>query len=408
MGIFNPQYMEVGILTAALQELTPREIRDKDPDRAIEDWIVYANDIGVKNIQLSSAIHPSLSDVPAEAMLDPVANHLDLRKPFNSLRARRVKRALGNMRISDIGYFDNMLHPDRKVREMKHKHMKRVMDAANLLQVKAVCGFVGRNPGPDMDQNFDLFERQFVPLLKAAKERGLVYRVEQCPMPGWNTTDVWENNIAYVPGTWIRLHQIAEKHKVGDQFRIHYDPSHAILMGQNTRDIFQFLKDKEYNFLIAGFHVKGQVIDPRGIAEWGYRGQTVDRGDRINGKPNPEAKKQGNAWLKQVALCTHELPGTARHDPLAYLQNRTVDWFDHQYAARELLGLDIANTDLVVEHEYGPARTQDSQKLLPMLQGSVNYIRSIDQAAGNQYALHKVMETLEIPVQGIGRRAYRD
>ena len=34
---------------------------------------------------------------------------------------------------------------------------------------------------------------------------------------------------------------------------------------------------------------------------------------------------------------THELPGTAKHDPLAYLQNRTVDWLDHQLAARELL-----------------------------------------------------------------------
>ena len=27
-----------------------------------------------------------------------------------------------------------------------------------------------------------------------------------------------------------------------------------------------------------------------------------------------------------TVLCEHELPGTARHDPLAYLQNRTVDW----------------------------------------------------------------------------------
>ena len=29
---FVPQFMPVGILTAALQELTPRDIRDEDPD----------------------------------------------------------------------------------------------------------------------------------------------------------------------------------------------------------------------------------------------------------------------------------------------------------------------------------------------------------------------------------------
>ena len=47
----------------------------------------------------------------------------------------------------------------------------------------------------------------------------------------------------------------------------------------------------------------------------------------------------------------------------AYLQNRTVDWLDHQLAARELLELDVANTHLVVEHEYPPARIQDKEKL---------------------------------------------
>ena len=37
-------------------------------------------------------------------------------------------------------------------------------------------------------------------------------------------------------------------------------------MGQDTRSIFQFLKDRGYGFLIGGFHVKGQVIDSRGVS----------------------------------------------------------------------------------------------------------------------------------------------
>ena len=142
-------------------------------------------------------------------------------------------------------------------------------------------------------------------------------------MPGWTTGDNFHNNIAYTPGTWIALHRICEKHGVGDQFRIHYDPSHAILMGQDTRSIFQYLKDAGYNFLIGGFHVKGQVIDAKGVSAWGYGGQTVERGDWIDGKPSANPADQLNAWKKQTVLCEHELPGTARHDPLAYLQNRT-------------------------------------------------------------------------------------
>lgn len=407
---FEPKYMKLSILTAALQELTPREVRDPDPDRAIEEWIEFARELGVGCIQLSAALHPTETDVPPEAMLDPVANTLDLRRPFDKARARRVEASLSANRIaiSDLGYFDNMLHHDPAVRRKKHEFMLGVFDAAVLLGVKAVCGFVGRNLQHSMDQNLADFEEHFVPLLQAAKDRGLTYLVEQCPMYGWTTADTLHNNIAYTPGMWIALHRIAEKHRVGDQFRIHYDPSHAILLGQDTRSIFQYLKDEGYNFLIGGFHVKGQVIDSKGVAAWGYTGQTVQRGDWIDGQPSPNPADHLNAWKKQTVLCEHELPGTARHDPLAYLQNRSVDWLDHQLAARELLALDVPNTPLVVEHEFPPARIQDRARVKPILQGSIAFVRAIDQAAAAMYALqNEVLRTQGIPVQGVGRQAYR-
>jgi sugar phosphate isomerase/epimerase len=402
--------MKVGVLTAALQELTPRAVRDADPDRAIEDWAAFAREVGADTMQLSAALHPTEADVPAEAMLDPVANTLDLRAPFDKDRARRVKAALEQNRVglSDLGYFDNMLHDDPAVRRKKHAFMLRVMDAAVLLGVDAVCGFVGRNQSLSMDQNLGDFAESFVPLLREAKSRGLTYRVEQCPMYGWTVGDNLHNNIAYTPGTWIALHRICEKAGVGDQLRIHYDPSHAILMGQDTRSLFQHLKDSGYAFLIGGFHVKGQVIDARGVSAWGYGGQTVERGDWKDGKPSPVPADQGNAWKKYSVLCEHELPGTARHDPLAYLQNRTVDWLDHQLAARELLDLDVANTHLVVEHEYPKARIQDKERLAPILAGSIAFTRKIDEAAACMFALqHEVLGGQGIPVQGRGREPYR-
>src|SRR5262249_14590731 len=155
-----PECMKVGVLTAALQELTPREIRDADPDRAVEDWAAFARDLGVENIQLSAALHPTETDVPPDAMLDPVANTLDLRQPFDRSRARRVERALASagVSLSDIGYFDNMLHQDPEIRRRKHAFMLRVFDAAAELGVQAICGFVGRNQSLGMDQNLRDFE----------------------------------------------------------------------------------------------------------------------------------------------------------------------------------------------------------------------------------------------------------
>src|SRR4029453_15830355 len=91
---FEPRFMKVGVLTAALQELTPRKVRARDPDGAIEEWLAFARELEVDNIHLSAALHPSEADIPPEAMLDPVANTLDLRKPFDKMRTKRVEAAL--------------------------------------------------------------------------------------------------------------------------------------------------------------------------------------------------------------------------------------------------------------------------------------------------------------------------
>ena len=141
---YDPTFMPVGVLTAALQELTPRDQRDDDPDLAIEDWLQFAADLGADCIELSAALHPSLADVPPEAMLDPVANTLDLRDPFDESRAKRVQAAIDatGVSIADVAYFDDMLHEDAAIRRKKHDFMLRSMDAAVLLGVPAVCGFV--------------------------------------------------------------------------------------------------------------------------------------------------------------------------------------------------------------------------------------------------------------------------
>ena len=172
---FEPRTMKVGVLSAALQELTPRERRDTDPDLAIEEWLAFARDLGADILQVSTAFHPSEADVPPEAMLDPVANTLDLRRPFSRERARRVDAAVRStgVLISDLAYFDNLLHDDPAVRRRKHEFLLKVFDAAVLLGVNAVCGFIGRNQQHSIDENLADFEEYFVPLLRAAKDRGL-------------------------------------------------------------------------------------------------------------------------------------------------------------------------------------------------------------------------------------------
>jgi hypothetical protein len=168
---FEPKLMKVGVLTAALQELTPRAVRDPDPDRAIEEWVAFARELNAGYMQLSAALHPTETGTCRP-------RRCSIRSRTRSTcgsRSTRIGRAASECvegqrrRPVDVGYFDNMLHHDPAVRKKKHDFMRRVFDAAVLLGVDAVCGFVGRNQQRSMDQNLIDFEAQFVPLLKARR-----------------------------------------------------------------------------------------------------------------------------------------------------------------------------------------------------------------------------------------------
>ena len=54
------------------------------------------------------------------------------------------------------------------------------------------------------------------------------------------------------------------------------------------------------------------------------------------------------------------------------------------------------------------ANTRLTALLTPILQGSIAFVRHIDEAAGAMFALqHEVLAAQGIPVQGVGRQAYR-
>jgi hypothetical protein len=51
---------------------------------------------------------------------------------------------------------------------------------------------------------------------------------------------------------------------------------------------------------------------------------------------------------------------------------------------------------------------QEKAALLPILAGSIAFVRAIDRAAASMYALqHEVLPAQGIPVQGVGREPYR-
>ncbi len=233
-------------------------------------------------------------------------------------------------------------------------------------------------------------------------------------MPGWSVTDRWHNNIAYAPAL-IALHRICEKHAVGDQFRIHHDLLRTrIPMGQDSRfDISDLAWIRATAFLIGGFHVKGQVVDARGVSAWGYGGQTMcsaatgsaisHRAGRATTRRMP--RRSGDGPVRTRACPARRRARSARRT----CKIASVDWLDHQLAARELPSSDPADTYLVVEHEYPKACIQGPAAARPDPGWPRSRpVRAIDAAAAAMYSLqHEVLGGQGIPVQGIGRQPYR-
>ena len=344
---FEPVFMPVGVLTAALQELTPRgrsEIRIPTW-RSRNGWILRLSSVSIA----SSCRLPCIPTWPIsrpEAMLDPVANTLDLRQPFDESRARRVQAAIDSYRCV-AGRYCLFRQPaprrpgDPTGQARVHAQSDGCRRAARRARRwPASLGGIRRR---SMDQNFDRIRGELRPTVESRQGSRPDLSGRAVPDARLDAQrQLPQQHRIYARRMWIALHRIAEKHGVGDQFRIHYDPSHSILMGQDTRSMFQYLADEGYGFLIGGLHVKGQVINSRGVSAWGYGGQTVQSGDWIDGEISPNPADHSKAWLIQTVLAEHELPGTTKHDPLAYLQNRSVDWLDHQLALRELLDIDRA------------------------------------------------------------------
>ena len=307
---FAPTFMKVGLLTAALQERKPREVRDAEPDRASEEWVDFAGEIGASHIQLSAALHLTESDACRRTRCSirwrtrsTCANRSTTIGPSgSSRRSRPAVSGRPTLRISTTCCTTIPCCAGKSTTSCGVSSTPRRSSAST-----RCGGFVGRNQQHSMDENLIDFEAHFVPLLKA-KARGLTYRVEQCPMPGWTTGDNWHNNIAYTPGTWIALHRLRDKHGVGDQFRFTTtrprDPD-----GTGYAVDFSVSERYRLQLLIGGFTSKAG--DRCEVWPRGHGGQTVERGDAGSAVPSPRPADQVNAW-KQVVFRARA-PGHRAH-----------------------------------------------------------------------------------------------
>ena len=103
-------------------------------------------------------------------------------------------------------------------------HRKRVIAAAEMLNVPIVGTFVGRDQHKTIEENFGDFEKVWPPLVKFANDHGVKIAIENCPMIFSN--DEWPGglNLATTPAIWRRMWEIIPDASFG----LNLDPSHLV------------------------------------------------------------------------------------------------------------------------------------------------------------------------------------
>lgn len=225
--------MKLGLLTAAF------------PDRSLEDVAAWAGANGFESLEV--ACWPAAG---AERRRYAGVSHIDVDAlDVDAVQATMDRHGLA---VSALAYYPNNLHPDAEHRERVNAHLRKVIDAAQALDVGIVCTFVGNDKDRPLSANLQRFGETWPPLVDYAGERGVKIAIENCPMIF--SHDEWPggNNLAWAPAIWDEMFSVIPD----ESFGLNLDPSHLVwLQIDHERAV--------YDFASRIFHVHAKDMEVR-------------------------------------------------------------------------------------------------------------------------------------------------
>lgn len=176
--------------------------------------------------------------------------------------AAQIKATLteNNIFISGLGYYPNPLDADKEKSEFYIEHIKRIIRAANTLDIPVVNTFIGRNKTLNMRENLELFKKLWKPIIEVAEKEQIKIGIENCPM--LYTEDEWPggNNLAVSPAVWDYMFEAFPT----PLFGLNYDPSHPVLqMMDEIKPIYNY-KDRLHHIHLKDIKIYRDKLDLHG------------------------------------------------------------------------------------------------------------------------------------------------
>jgi len=163
--------------------------------------------------------------------------------------------------ISALAYYPNTLDGDLIKRAAAIEHLKKVIVAANQLNINLVTTFIGRDQTKTVEENFEVFDIVWKPLIAYAESLKVKVAIENCPM--LFTIDQWPGgqNLATTPKIWREMFDRIPS----DYFGLNYDPSHLVWqMMDYIKPIYAF-KDKLFHIHFKDIKIDKEKLDDVGI-----------------------------------------------------------------------------------------------------------------------------------------------
>lgn len=145
--------------------------------------------------------------------------------------------------ISSLAYYPNPLDADLEARKVSVDHINALIDVSAEMGIHMVTTFIGKDKNKTVEENLDLYEEVWKPIIKHAEEKKVRIGIENCPM--YYTKDEFPggNNLASTPYIWKEMF----KRIPSDCLGLNYDPSHPyLIMADYIQSLYDF-KDKIFH-----------------------------------------------------------------------------------------------------------------------------------------------------------------
>ena len=163
--------------------------------------------------------------------------------------------------ISSLGYYPNPMEADPEARKIAAEHLLALIDASAEMGIHLVTTFIGKDKTKTVEENLDLFEEIWAPIICHAEEKKVRIGIENCPM--YYTKDEFPggNNLASTPYVWREMF----KRIPSDYLGLNYDPSHPyLLMSDYIRPLYDF-KDKIFHVHFKDIKIYREKLNEHGV-----------------------------------------------------------------------------------------------------------------------------------------------